>query len=110
MLDEDNNRVSKVYAPIIEFLLLGDVIPEDVDFLNTRVFDGSDNLCASRCCVGRVIAPGSLPMPILIPKMLSDGQSCTPSEPQTPLHTNSKTHPTIEVHLSLTTVAPPTFL
>ncbi|CAM9426660.1 unnamed protein product [Laminaria digitata] len=56
LLDEDNNRFSKVYAPIMDRLLLGEGTLEDVALLNTRVLDGSDNFCASRCYGGRVIA------------------------------------------------------
>lgn len=56
VLDEDNNRFSKVYAPIMDRLLLGEGTSEDVDLLNSRVLDGSDALCANRCYGGRVIA------------------------------------------------------
>lgn len=48
MLDEDNNRFSKAYAPVMQRLLGGECTSKDVDYLNTRVLDGI-NLSVRDC-------------------------------------------------------------
>ncbi|CAM9575353.1 unnamed protein product, partial [Laminaria digitata] len=42
MLNEDNNRFSKEYAPVMNRLLSGDCTSKDVDYLNTRVLGGKN--------------------------------------------------------------------
>lgn len=56
MLDEDNNRFSINYTPIMERKLLGVNNVEGVRLLNSRFMDDSPSLNADSCFNGRVIA------------------------------------------------------
>ena len=56
ILDQESNRFSPTYAPLMDRLLLAKTTYSDVKLFNERVLDGSSGLHANDCYDGCVIA------------------------------------------------------